>query len=360
MMSPLSGEGLLFGEESLQSPYRPRPPSLPSPDAPASGNLAIINGATLTALVPMKDAIELVSQAMIDLSDSRVIAPERWAVALTGDNRLGIMPGAMSDRGCYGVKLISLFPSQAGPSHQGLMLLFDLTTGAPVAVVDAAVLTGLRTAAATAVATRALAPRAAATAALLGCGDQARWHIDALLAVRPIKAFHLWSRSAARAEALAAEIRRRPGVTATVHAEARTAVEASEIICTLSASSEPILNGAWLRSGQHINLVGSSNRFSRELDDHGVERAYYVGDAKAHVLSQAGELRHAIETGTVSETHFQAEIGEVLADRCAGRTDDAMITLYKSLGHVVQDLSVAQAALIRGMDAGLVSLAPWL
>lgn len=329
------------------------------PDPHVDGKLAFINGAMLKALVPMTDAIELVSRAMIDLSNGGAIAPERWAMALTGEDKLGIMPGAMPERGVFGVKLISLFKGEARPSHQGLMMLFDLASGAPAAVLDGAVLTGLRTAAASAAATRALALPGANAVALLGCGEQAAWHVEAMLAVRPITEFHLWSRTPASAESLADDIRSRPGVSVSVHANARDAAQASQIVCTLSASKEPILEGDWLKSGQHVNLVGSSTRLFREIDERGVARGYYVADERAHALSQAGEFRRAVETCEVAESHLQGEIGEILAGRRPGRTDETMVTIYKSLGHSVQDLAVAKAALTRGRERGAILEFAW-
>lgn len=316
---------------------------------PRPSVLTILNGPTLRRLMPVADAIEIVQQAMIGLSNGRVLAPERWAVEIGGGNRLGFMPGAMPDLGSFGAKLISLFDEAAVCSHQGLMLLFDLNTGAPIAVLDGGVLTGLRTAATTAAATRAMARPDTASAALLGCGEQARWHSQALMAVRPITLFHLWSRTPERAQAMAGEIERSTSARAQVHASAREAVDAADIICTLTSAREPILEGAWLRPGQHVNLVGSSTRETREIDDVGVARSHYVVDERSHALSQAGELRHAMQSGAVEERHVVGEIGQVFSQQACGRPDAAAITLYKSLGHVVQDISVARAAVIRGL-----------
>ncbi len=354
----MAREGLT-GFGTGQHTADPRPQSLRFPAAAPSATLAFISGAALTRLVPMGEAIALVEQAMIDLSAGRVTAPERWAVMVEGARRLGIMPGAMGGLDCFGAKLISLFGGAGRASHQGLMLLFDLRTGAPMAVIDGATLTGLRTAAASAVATRALANPDAARLALLGCGEQARWHVRALRAERPIEEIHIWGRRRAAAEAFARGLGRDPDLRVVVHDDARDAVREGDIVCTLTSATDPVLEGAWLSAGQHVNLVGSSTRHSREIDDEGVARGYLIVDETAHALSQAGEFRHALESRAVTPAHLVGEIGEVLSGRKPGRTDRRAITLYKSLGHAAQDLVVAHAALERGRKVGDIAEFAW-
>ena len=310
----------------------------------------------------MPDAIAIVDAAMRDLSSGRVVSPQRTVMSVNPATRLGLMPGAMPDLGRFGLKVVSLSsdaPKYGLPSHQGLMLLFDDATGRPLAALDTHALTRLRTAAASAVATRALARGNAQTLAIIGCGDLAAPHIEAISSVRPIRRVILWSRTRESAEKLA---KARVGVAdqdIRVAQSVEEAVADADIVCTLTASPTPILLGAWLKPGQHINLVGSSLRAPREADDEVVARGYFIADQREHALAQAGEFCHAVEEGRVSPDHLKGEIGELLLGRVPGRADDSQITLYKSLGHVAQDIAVAEAALSRAYKSDKVVAVEW-
>ena len=310
----------------------------------------------------MADAIAIVDAAMRDLSSGRVIAPQRTVMNVNPATRLGLMPGAMSDLGRFGLKVVSLSsdaPKYGLPSHQGLMLLFDDATGRPLAALDTHALTRLRTAAASAVATRALARAQAKTLAIIGCGDLAAPHIEAISAVRPIRRVVLWSRTKENAQKLAAA--RAAGRSQDIHVadSVAEAVADADIVCTLTASPTPILHGEWLKPGQHINLVGSSLRAPREADDELVARGYFIADQREHALAQAGEFCHAVEEGRVGPDHLKGEIGEILLGRVPGRSDDGQITIYKSLGHVAQDISVAEAAVSRAYKSDKVTAVDW-
>jgi ornithine cyclodeaminase len=309
----------------------------------------------------MPDAIAIVDAAMRDLSSGRVISPQRTVMGVNPATRLGLMPGAMPDIGRFGLKVVSLStdaPKYGLPSHQGLMLLFDDSNGRPLAALDTHALTRLRTAAASAVATRAMARANSGTLAIIGCGDLAAPHIEAICAVRPIRRVVLWSRTRERAEALA-QVQAMAGQDISVAATVAEAVAEADIICTLTASPEPILLGAWLSPGQHINLVGSSLRAPREADDDVVARSYFIADHRDHAVSQAGEFIHAVEAGEVGQDHLKGEIGEVLLGRVPGRSGDDQITLYKSLGHVAQDIAVADAAAGRAYKSDKVVNVDW-
>ncbi len=321
--------------------------------------LLIINGPALAELVPLSDAIAIVDRAMRSLSDGQVVAPQRTVMAVNPTTRLGLMPGAMPGLGRFGLKAVSLSteaPRHGLSSHQGMMLLFDDQTGRPLAVLDCHALTRLRTAAASAVATRALARADAKTLAIIGTGDLALPHIEAIAMVRPIARVVIWGRSPDKAQAIAERL---SGPAGTVARTIEEAVADADIICTLTASNAPILEGRWLKPGQHVNLVGASIRAAREADDEVVARGWFIADSRAHALSQAGELHHAIEQGRVGEDHLKGEIGEVLLDRALGRAAREQITIYKSLGHVAQDIAVADAALGRAGNSDKVAAVDW-
>lgn len=324
--------------------------------------LAIVNAAALAEMISLPEAIDLVGVAMQELSQGLVNAPERNLVPVGPRGKLAFMPGAMTRIGRFGIKTLSIFEPEARedlPSHQGIMLLFDSDSGRLLCAIDSHSLTALRTAAATAVATRALSRPQSRSLALLGCGSLAPLHVQAMLLVRPIKDIYVWSRSEDRARAFAKQCAGLVSADVRWVASAREAVEQADIVCTISASATPILEGGWLKAGQHLNLVGSSTRASREVDDEAVVRGYYVADCRTHALAQAGELRHAIESSRVGPTHIAAEIGEILTGSKSGRTSASMITVYKSLGHIAQDIRVADAVLARLDSSRHVVRVPW-
>jgi ornithine cyclodeaminase len=223
---------------------------------------------------------------------------------------------------------------------------------------DAAAITAIRTAAASAVATRALAREDAGVLAILGTGEQADTHIEALVQVRPLRALRLWGRSPDKAHALAARHANLP-VAVEVCETARAAVEGADIICTLTASAEPILEGRWLAPGTHINLVGASRRNAREADVEVVTRARFFVDLRTSASAEAGEWYHAMQAGLVSESHILAEIGEVLAGTAAGRVTDTDITVYKSVGMAAQDLAAAHVIYERAVVDGIGTHVPF-
>jgi ornithine cyclodeaminase/alanine dehydrogenase-like protein (mu-crystallin family) len=355
-----------MSHQSLEPDHKERMVMLGSPvhdmNQPTIHFLALVNSQAMAEVVSLSEAIELVALAMQELSTGLVTAPERKGLAVSHRGKMVLMPGSMSHIHRFGVKTLSLLStaSESGlPSHQGLMLLFDSLSGRPLCALDSHALTALRTAAATAAATRALARSDARTLAILGAGSLAPLHIEAMLQIRPIESVQIWSRTADKALSLARDMAPRLAAKVRAFENVREVVEGADIICTLTASDSPVLEGKWLTAGQHLNLVGASTRASREVDDEAVARGYYVVDSRSHALEQAGELRHAIERGYVRDEHVAGEIGEVLNGVCPGRTDPAQITVYKSLGHIAQDIRVADAAFAQLNRSKEVIWVPW-
>jgi len=295
--------------------------------------------------------IPLVRDAMMALSRGETKQVPRPIIKLSEGRLFGIMPGAMGARGPFGAKLISVFEGNAAQgrqSHQGLVVLFDPETGAPVCVVHAGEITAIRTAAASAVATDALARADARRLAILGCGEQAATHARAIGKVRALDAIVVWGRSAERAHAF---IERMQGELAVPISAAETvegAVARADIVCTVTAAAEPILKGAWVRPGTHLNLVGSSYAGPAEVDNDLVARSRFIADSRETILQQGAEFLKAKAAGLVDDSHVVGEIGEVLAGKIEGRRSAEEITVYKSIGHVVQDLATAWALYARG------------
>jgi ornithine cyclodeaminase/alanine dehydrogenase-like protein (mu-crystallin family) len=325
--------------------------------------LLIVNGADVRRALPMSDCIDAVDHAMRAFSDLRADVPLRTIMLLPGGrNFYGVMPGYLDDPRGLGAKLITVFPdnSKRGlPSHVGLVVLFDTEIGIPLAVMDAAEVTAIRTAAASAVATRALARKDASTLAILGTGDQAVSHLEAIALVRNLRKVRLWGRSADKAARLAEEVGSKLSLQIEVSRTPEEAVRGADIVCTVTASHEPVLNGAWLTAGAHVNLVGASRLTSREADDEVVKRSRFFVDSRTSARAEAGELRHAIDAGLVGDNHVLGEIGDVLNEHVAGRTSDQDVTTYKSLGIAVQDLAAAHVIYDRATRDSIGNLVPF-
>ena len=290
--------------------------------------------------------IPIVRDAMIAVSKGQTKQLLRSIIPLSGGRLFGVMPGAMGAHAPFGAKLISVFTenfTRGMQSHQGLIVLFEAETGAPVCVVHAGEVTAIRTAAASAVATDALARNDARRLALLGYGEQAQTHARAIGKVRDLESIVVWGRSPERARAFAERMQAELGLPVLVAASVERAVAEADIVCTVTAATEPILKGAWVRAGSHINVVGSGYAGPAEVDNDLVVRSRFFVDSREGVLSQGAEFLRAKAAGLVGDEHIVAEIGQVLAGEIGGRSSPEEITVYKSLGHVVQDLASAWA-----------------
>lgn len=318
--------------------------------------MIVLSHEDVAELLPMKEAIEVVDAVMRDVSRGGAALPLRSAVPVGGGNMMGVMPGAIGDPACFGVKMVSLFPSNPEKglsSHRGAMVLFEADTGGAIAMMDASLLTAIRTAAASAVATRALARADAAHLAIIGYGEQAEHHLDAMLAVRPIKRLSVAGRSAGKAEAFAARAGALfPQLEISHGADVLQAVREADIVCTVTAAAEPILMGDWVRAGAHVNVVGASIPSKREVDDRMVERAAIWVDYLPSALAQAGEIVDMIGAGALREGDLRGEIGALLLGEIGGREAPEQITVYRSLGIAAQDLAAAHHVLGRARAEG--------
>lgn len=294
-------------------------------------------------LLTIERCIPAMRTAMAQVSRREVVLPLRQFMAVPEvPGKLGLMPGYIANPPVFGVKIVSKYQRPAGDphgSHVGALMLFDASDGLPLALIEGGSLTAIRTAAASALATDILARPDARTLAVLGTGEQARRHIEAMRLVRSIDQVRVWGRDAERARAFAAA----NGAEAVATAEA--AVSNVDIVCTTTSAAEPILEGCWLQPGAHVNLVGSAIPTTAEADVELVARGAFYVDYREAALAQAGELRRAIEAGAVTEGHIRGEIGEVLIERVSGRQSEQEITVYKSLGVTAQDLAAGHLAL---------------
>lgn len=304
--------------------------------------LSLFDSRDVAAGLDYEGCIKAVREAMMALSSGRTRQLLRTMIHMGEGRTFAQMPGSLGDDAMFGAKMISVFADPENPGtrrHRGVIAMFEPEHGIPVAIVDAEEVTHIRTAAATAVATDALARKDARRLLILGTGGQARTHLEALPLVRNFEHIAIWGRSAEKARALAAEYTDRLPIEAIedLAAEAGRA----DVICTLTGARAPILLGEWLSSGSHVNLVGSSGPGPVEVDSELVLRSRFIADSTASALDAAAEFLIAKEQGILGDDHIVAEIGEVLLGTKPGRQSDNEITVYKSLGHAVQDLAAA-------------------
>ena len=295
--------------------------------------------------------IPIVREAMIAFSKGETKQLLRTIIPLSEGRLFGIMPGAMGAHAVFGAKLISVFHgnfARGVQSHQRVVVLFDPETGAPVCVAHGGEITAIRTAAASAVATDVLARKDSRRLALLGYGEQAATHARAIGKVRKLESIAVWGRRAERAREFAERMQTELRVPVTAAETAREAVAEADIVCTVTSATEPILKGEWVRPGTHLNLVGSSYAGAVEVDNELVVRARFFADSREGVLSQGAEFLKAKAAGLIGDEHIVGEIGQVLAGEVEGRRMEEEITVYKSLGHVVQDLASAWAIYAEG------------
>lgn len=316
----------------------------------------IINHAEVHELLPMDECIDVLAEAFRALSGGDAINPLRHVMWLPDrSGLLGLMPAFLADIKTMGVKAISVFPGNEGTeydSHQGTVLLFETEHGRLVAIVDAGAITAIRTAAASGVATRLLARHDAEELAILGSGLQAQTHLAAMLVARTIRRVRVWSRTPEHAHAFARRESARHNIEVAPVATARDAVDGADIICTVTAAREPVLMGEWLAPGAHVNAVGSSVPFARELDTPAVVRSRLFVDRRESTLNEAGDFLIPKQEGVLGDDHIQGEIGEILLGRVQGRESAEEITLFKSLGLAVEDLASAHYVYTKALTQG--------
>ncbi|HEV7499498.1 MAG TPA: ornithine cyclodeaminase family protein [Vicinamibacteria bacterium] len=319
--------------------------------------ILIVNQDEVRRLLPMAECLDVMARTLAALARGEALLPLRQVLMLPGgQGAFGAMPAHLSSPPAIGIKVITVFPGNHGTaydSHQGAVLLFETERGRLLAVMDASSITAIRTAAVSGVATRALARADASALALLGSGVQAATHLEAVALVRPLRRVRVWSRDPAHVARFVEAARKRHGFAIEAAPSAREAVADADVVCTVTASREPVLEGAWLRAGTHVNAVGASLRSARELDSAAVARARVFVDRRESAANEAGDLLIPRAEGAIGDDHVQGELGEVLLGRVDGRRTDDEITVFKSLGLAVEDVASAHHIHARAQAVGL-------
>ena len=316
----------------------------------------VVSQREVPALLPMAECIEAMAGALRTLATGDARLPLRPVVTLPdGRGAFAVMPAYLGGPPAIGLKAITVFPGNHGTpldSHQGAVLLFDAVRGSLLALIDASSVTAIRTAAVSAVATRLLAREDAGDLALLGTGVQALSHLEALAQVRTLRRVRVHSREASNVRGFMARAHERLGIRVEAAASAREAVEGADLVCTTTASRTPVLEGAWLSRGTHVNAVGASLKDARELDTAAVAGARLFVDRRESALAEAGDFLIPKAEGVLGDEHIRGEIGELLLGTRPGRESRDEVTLFKSLGLAVEDVAAARVVFANATRSG--------
>jgi ornithine cyclodeaminase len=312
----------------------------------------VLNEHEVRELLDMESCIEAMTEVLASLARGELYNPLRPVVRPPdAGTLLGLMPAYRGGSSpAYALKEIVIVPtnpSRGLDTHMGGVLLHDGETGELVAIMNAAPITEIRTAAVSAVATRALARPDAQRVAILGAGAQARGHVHAMRAVLDDPEIRLWARRIEAAEELAGE------VGATVAPSVDAALFGAEIVCTTTSAAAPIVEKRWLARGAHVNAVGSSIPSTRELDSETVAESSFFTDRRESCLNEAGDYLLAAAEGAIGPEHIKAELGEVLIGTHPGREHEDELTVFKSLGIAVEDLASAELVVRRAREQGV-------
>jgi ornithine cyclodeaminase/alanine dehydrogenase-like protein (mu-crystallin family) len=298
----------------------------------------------------MRDAFAQLARGEVTLPTRlRLDAPAEHGAAL-------IMPCHSTGSKLFSLKIATVFhdnPQRGVPTIQSVVILTDGCTGTPIAVVDGASLTAIRTGAAAGLATNVLARPEAADVAIIGAGVQARTQLEAVCCACRIRRARVFDRSQELAARFAVEMQQQLGISIEQASSGSEAIEAADIICTATNSTLPVFEDAAVRPGTHINAVGAYRPGMAEVPAATVCRARVVVDHYASALEEAGDLIAPLRAGMISEKHFATELGQLLLGQKPGRASAGEITLFKTVGVAIQDLCAAARALANARRLGL-------
>lgn len=317
--------------------------------------MLVLNRGDIQRCLPMKKAIEVVKRAFMSLSHGEAVIPARTHIDVPEqDGVVLVMPGFLPGEGAMTVKTVSIFPGNAGqglPVIHGVVVAVNPRTGVPLALLEGAGLTALRTGAASGAATDLLARPDASTAAIFGAGVQGRAQLEAVCAVRSMETVWVYDRNEKAAQVFAREMGKKVEAVVRAASTPSEAASGADIICTATTSSAPVFEDRDIRPGTHINAIGVFKPDKREIPPETIRRArVFVGSREA-CREEAGDLLIPLQEGLIDEGHIVAELGEIAAGE--GRLAAEDITLFKSVGVAVQDTAVAAAVVTRAKERGL-------
>jgi ornithine cyclodeaminase len=318
----------------------------------------VLNAAEVESVLDRDALTDAIADALSESSAGRASVPPRVAAEATGGGLLAAMPGFLPGLGALGAKLVTVFPGNTDrPTHQAVVVLFEPSTGTPIAFIDGTMLTAARTAAASAVATRCLARDDAEVMAILGTGVQARAHAHAVPGVcGALREIRIAGRDERKSETMAIALSDELERTVIAAPTFAAALADADIVCATTHSPDPVVRREWLRAGAHVNSVGF-NTAGREVDAQTVLDSLVVVESRnsalAPVPAGANELLWPIRDGLMEPSHVYAELGELVAGTKPGRTSPEQLTLYKSVGVAVEDLAAAMLVVTAAQAQGV-------
>ena len=345
----------------------------------------LLTEADVRAVLTMEDLIETMESALRRFSTGRVVQPVRLTIPIADGSFFATMPayvrGAggltqvrprsdlgltptddLSESAALGAKLVTVFGGNGAqnlPSHLASILLMDPATGALQALLDGRYITESRTAAVSAVSSRLLARKTAASVAIIGTGVQAHSHLEALSRVHRLRQVTVWSPNKLRREAFAESAKTAisgsdPGLSLKAVDHAGEAVVGADVVVLVTSSPTPVLENGWVKPGAHVISVGACRPNQREMDPALVARGRFFVDSRSAALVESGDVALGIHEGRFGADHIVAELGELLADESLPRRrSDTEVTIFKSLGLAVEDVTAAQLALRRAVERNI-------
>ena len=316
--------------------------------------MLVLSEQQVQCLIDIDELIVALEQAHVQYSTGKAVMPVRLVVPLPQiQGRITSMPGFLTQDKALGMKVVTYFqdnPKNNLPAILATIMLFSAESGKMIAVMDGSYITAIRTACASAMATKALANTHTEVLGILGAGVQARAHIQALTHVRQFAKIKLYSPSGTSATAVKKDLESQIQVTIEVAKGAEATVRDADLLVTVTTAKEPILKSDWLKSGAHINAVGSHRPDLREIDGSTLARAKIIVDARDAIMAECGDILLALREKSIAENAIHAEIGEVLAGTKAGRQSVDEITLYKSVGIAIQDVAAAHLVYRKALE----------
>jgi alanine dehydrogenase len=307
--------------------------------------MLILSESQVQGLIDLDELIAALEQAHVQYSTGKAVMPVRLVVPLPQINgRITSMPGFLNADKALGMKVVTYFqenPKRNLPAILGTILLFSAETGKIIAVMDGSYITAIRTACASAMASKVLSHPTASVLGVLGAGVQAKAHIRALCRVRKLHHIKIYSPSGTSATNVKQELESQIGIVIEVAKSAEETVRGCDLIVTATTAKDPIVTAEWLKPGAHINAVGSHRPDLRELDGATLARSKVFVDSRAAIMAECGDILLALEEKSITPDHVQTEIGEVLARTKPGRSKADEVTLYKSVGIAIQDVATA-------------------
>jgi alanine dehydrogenase len=308
------------------------------------------------ALLSLDDLIAAMESALQQYTEGTVTQPIRTVLQVGPDECFfALMPAYLSQPPVLGAKLVSVFASNRAlglPSHLATIVLVDPSTGALLAIMDGRYITEARTAAVSAASVRHLARPGAARLGIIGSGVQARSHLLAIAAVRPLSDVRVWSPSLEHREQFVRDMAPRVAVSVRAAGSPEETVALCDVIVLATSAVDPVVRNEWVNDGAHVISVGACRPNQREVDPVLLARARLFVDSREAALKESGDVVIGIAEEYFGAGHIAGELGEVLLGRVAGRASADEVTVFKALGLAVEDVAAAELVYRRAAERG--------